>query len=156
MSAKRRVLICGSSLLISGVQANLGTLPELDLEVVDAQPEHIREKISIWKPEVVILETGLLQCAFPLQDFPELKIIGLDIEDNRLLVLTGSASYEPTPEDLLRVIKERKIPCKRGMEVEKPSEGEPREGSGKHIQPEKKHKTHEKKQSHTSKMEGTK
>lgn len=132
MSPKQRVLLCGSSLLISGLLASLEAVPDLDLQWVDAQTEHVLKKISTWKPEVVILEKGLLKSAFPLllQDFPALKIIGLDIEDNRLVVFTGSASYEPTPEELLRVIQEGKRSDKRGVEIKKPFVGEQREGSG--------------------------
>lgn len=103
----RRVLLCGKSLLISGLQASLGAAPELDLQRVDTQPEHIRERITAWQPEVLILEAGLLKSAFSLsllQDFPRLKLIGLEIEDNRLLVFSGSSAHEPTPEELLQVI----------------------------------------------------
>jgi hypothetical protein len=102
-----RVLLCGKSLLISGLRASLMAAPKLELQWVDAQPEHIRECITAWQPEVMILEVGLLKSAFSLsllQDFPHLKLIGLDIEDNRLLVFSGSSSVEPTPEELLQVI----------------------------------------------------
>lgn len=103
----RRVLLCGNSLLISGLQASLQAVPELELQWVDAQPEHIRERIAAWQPQVLILEAELLKSAFSLsllQDFPWLKLIGLEIEDNRLLVFSGSSALEPTPEDLLQVI----------------------------------------------------
>jgi hypothetical protein len=102
-----RVLLCGKSLLISGLRASLMAVPELELKWVDAQPEHIRECITAWQPEVMILEAGLLKSAFSLvllQDFPRLKLIGLEIEDNRLLVFSGSSFVEPTPEELLQVI----------------------------------------------------
>jgi hypothetical protein len=102
-----RVLLCGKSLLISGLRASLTAVPKLELQWVDAQPEHIRECITAWQPEVMILEAGLLKSAFSLsllQDFPGLKLIGLELEDNRLLVFSGSSSVEPTPEELLQVI----------------------------------------------------
>ncbi len=104
----RRVLLCGKSLLISGLQASLGAVPELELQWVDTQPEHIRECILAWQPEILIFEAALFKSAFSLsllQDYPRLKLIGLEIEDNRLLVFTGASSHEPTPEDLLQVIK---------------------------------------------------
>ena len=99
--------MCGKSLLISGLQASLQTAPGIELQLVDARPEHIRERIAAWQPEVMILEAGLLRSAFSislLQDFPWLKLIGIEIEDNRLLVFSGTSSLEPTPEDLLQVI----------------------------------------------------
>jgi len=103
----RRVLLCGNSLLISGIQASLRAVPELELQVMDTRPEYIRERIAAWQPEVLILEAGVLKSAFSLsllQDFPWLKLIGLEIEDNRLLVFSGSSSHKPTLEDLLQVI----------------------------------------------------
>jgi hypothetical protein len=102
-----RVLLCGNSLLISGVSASLMAAPKLELQWVDAQPEHILERLNAWQPEVMILEAELLKSAFSLsllQDFPHLKLIGLDIEDNRLVVFSGSSAVEPTPEELLQVI----------------------------------------------------
>ena len=103
----RRILLCGKSLLITGLQASLQAAPGLELQLVDALPEHIRERITTWQPEVIILEAGLLRSAFSLsllEDFPWLKLIGIEIENNRLLVFSGSSSLEPTPEDLLQVI----------------------------------------------------
>ncbi len=103
----RRILLCGNSLLISGLLASLQVAPGLELQLVDARPEDIRERITTWQPEVIILEAGLLRSAFSLsllEDFPWLKLIGIEIEDNHLLVFSGSSSHEPTPEDLLQVI----------------------------------------------------
>jgi hypothetical protein len=91
------------------MQASLCVAPDLELQLVDAQPELIRERITAWRPEVLIFEAGQLKSAFSLsllQDFPRLKLIGLEIEDNRLLVFSGFSSPEPTPEELLQVIKE--------------------------------------------------
>lgn len=104
----RRVLLCGKSLLISGLLASLQDVPELEVQLVETRPENIRERITNWKPEVLILEAGELKSAFSLsllQDFPWMKLIGLEIEDNRLVVFSGSSFLEPTPEELLQVIK---------------------------------------------------
>ncbi len=108
MLQTRRVLLCGNSLLISGLQASLSAWPELDLQLVDSQPDHIHDQITSWKPDVLILETKLLNSTFSLSllpDFPQLKVIGLDIEGNRLQVFSGSTSYEPTPAQLLQMIE---------------------------------------------------
>ena len=104
----KRVLLCGKSLFISGLLASLETVPGLELQLVDSRPEKIRKLIKAWQPDVLILETAQLKSAFSLSllpDYPELKVIGLDIEDNRLQVFSGSVSYEPTPEQLLQVIE---------------------------------------------------
>ena len=103
----KRVLLWGNSLFIAGLQASLEMVPGLDLQQVDSRPEQIRELMMVWRPDVLILEITQLKSAYSLSllpDFPELKVIGLDIEDNRLQVFSGSISYEPTPEQLLLVI----------------------------------------------------
>ncbi len=108
MSPIKRVLLCGHSLFISSIQACLQDEPELTLQQVDPQPDDIRDRILAWQPEVLILETGLLLSAFSLQllhGFPRLKIIGLDIEDNQLMVFSGSATFEPTARKLVQVIE---------------------------------------------------
>ncbi len=104
----KRVLLCGNSLFISGLQASLEIALGLGLQWIEPQPDRIRERIKAWKPEVLILETGLLKDKFSLsllQDFPQLKLIGLDIEENQLLVISGSASKQPTTEELLHMIE---------------------------------------------------
>ena len=110
-SQVRRVLLCGRSLFISGLRASLGAVPRLDLQRVDAEPENIRASIVSWQPDVVILEAAEMRSASALlllQEFPQLRLVSLDIEDNRLLVFSGSASYEPSPEELLQVIEGEK------------------------------------------------
>ncbi len=104
----RRVLLCGKSLLISGLQASLVAVRGFDLQIVDAIPENIRERIEQWQPDVMILESRMFQSTFALtllHDFPQLKLIGLDIESNRLLVFSGQASQGPTPQQLLQLIE---------------------------------------------------
>ena len=86
-----------------GPASRLGAVPGLDLQRVDAEPEHIRASIVSWQPDVVILEAAEMK-APPLscccRSFPQLRLVSLDIEDNRLLVFSGSASYKPSPEEL--------------------------------------------------------
>jgi len=104
MAQIRRVLLCGHSLFFSGVQACLESEPGLALQQADPQPDHIRECVLAWQPDVLILETRLLQSAFSISlthDFPHMKLIGLDTEDNRLLVFSGSASSLATSKELL-------------------------------------------------------
>lgn len=103
----QRILLCGKSLFISGLQATLAGMPELDLQIVDASLESIREQVITRAPDVLILEAKFLRGALSLsllQEFSELKLIGLDLEDNRLLVFSRSTAYKPTTEQLLQMI----------------------------------------------------
>ncbi len=108
MLKNRRVLLCGHSLFISSVRACLEAEPGLALQQVDPRPDHIREQITTWQPDVLILETNLLQSTTSislLHDFPKLKLIGLDNEDNRMVVFSGSASNMMASKDLLQSIE---------------------------------------------------
>lgn len=103
-----RVLLCGKSLLISGLQSILEMSPDLELHLEGSHPERIREHIKRWKPDVLMLETEMLKNAMflsLLQDYPQMKLIGVDIEANRLQVFSGTTSYEPTAEQLFQVIQ---------------------------------------------------
>lgn len=103
-----RVLLCGKSLLFSGLQATLETTPGVAFHIVDPDPECVRKAIIQWQPEVLILESELLQSDFSLalmKDFPLVKLIGVNLEDNHLLVFTSQFSGKPTTNDLLQVIE---------------------------------------------------
>ena len=104
----RRVLLGGKSLLILGLQASLAASPGLDLQNVDTQAEMIRERINAWQPHVLILEFQLFRSGLALSllhDFPQMKLIGLDIEDNSFIVFSGLALEEPTEQKLLQVLE---------------------------------------------------
>lgn len=108
MAYIRRVLLCGKTLFISGLKATLEAAPGLDLQVVEPHPDRIRERIGEWQPDILILENELLNRHFSLSllvNFPQLKLIGLDIEEDRLLVFSGQAAYAPTTIDLLQAIE---------------------------------------------------
>jgi hypothetical protein len=104
----RRVLLCGKSLFISGMHATLEEAPGLEMRLVDPNPDAIRECIREWQPDILILENDLLKTQpiwSLLIDFPWIKLIGLDIENNRLMVYSSQAADHPTTFDLLEVIK---------------------------------------------------
>lgn len=105
----KRVLLCGNSLFVSGLHASLEVAPDLQLHQIEPQADCIQEWVQAWKPEVLILETGSLKDTFSLallEENPQMRLISLDLEDNRLLVLSGSASDQPTTEELLQMIAE--------------------------------------------------
>ncbi len=74
MAYIKRVLLCGHSLFIASLRSSLGTVPRLDLQQVDTQPDHIRDRIFTWKPDVLILETELLKNDFSLSLLPDFPI----------------------------------------------------------------------------------
>ena len=108
MATTRRVLLCGKSLLFSGLQATLESTPGVDFWIVAPHPLQIREAIIEWQPDILILESALLQSDFSLsvmKDFPQLKLVGIDLEENHMLVYSSLFSNEPRTTDLIQVIK---------------------------------------------------
>jgi len=103
-----RVLLCGNSLFVACLQTILEAKPSLNLQLVDPNPKHIRSRIAVWTPDALVLETELMKSSSVLsilQDYPHMKLIGLDIEDHRLMVFSGSSASEPTPEQLIQIIE---------------------------------------------------
>jgi hypothetical protein len=103
----KRVLLCGNSLFVSGLQASLGFVSGLEIQQIEPQEDLIHEQVKVWKPDVLILETVLLKEKVSLSilnDFPQVRIISVDLDENRLLVLSGLASEHPSMEELLQVI----------------------------------------------------
>ncbi|MBE0687498.1 MAG: hypothetical protein IH585_16025 [Anaerolineaceae bacterium] len=103
----KRVLLCGNSLFVSGLQASLGIDTGLEIQQIEPQEACIHERVKLWKPDVLIVEKALLREKVSLSilnDFPQVRIISVDIDENRLLVLTGLASEKPSTEELLQMI----------------------------------------------------
>ena len=103
----KRVLLCGNSLLVSGLQASLEGDPGLEIQQIEPQEESIHARVKLWKPDILIIEKALLREKVSLSilnDFPNVRIIGVDLDENRLLVLYGLASEHPSMEELLQVI----------------------------------------------------
>ncbi len=103
----KRVLLCGNSIFVSGLQASLGIDPGLELLRIEPLEDLIHEQLNIWDPDVLILESALLKekiSLSTLNDFPKVRIISLDLEDNKLILLSGTLSLEPSMEELLHLI----------------------------------------------------
>jgi len=106
-----RVLLYGHSLFIAGLQASLEAVPGLDLQDVDAQSDCLQERMSAWKPDVLIFELNNLArvpSLVVLKDYPNLLLIGMDIECDELLVLTGYHQQAFSTTDLVGVIHQER------------------------------------------------
>lgn len=103
----KRVLLCGNSIFVSGLQASLGIDPGLELLRIEPQADLIHEQVRTWNPDVLILESMLLKEKVSLSilnDFPKVRIISVDLEDNKLILLSGKMSAQPSTEQLLQLI----------------------------------------------------
>ena len=103
----KRVLLCGNSLFVSGLQASLRSNPGLELQQIEPVEKCILKQVKHWKPDVLIVEKVLLREKVSLSilnDYPQVRIICVDLDTNRLLVLSGTTSEHPSTEDLLQEI----------------------------------------------------
>lgn len=103
----KRVLLCGNSLFVSGLQASLGVDPGLELKQIEPRTDQLHEYVKIWNPDVLIVEKALLKDKVSLSilsDYPKIRIISIDLDENKLLVLSGSTSEKPSMEELLQMI----------------------------------------------------
>ncbi len=107
MAYIKRVLLCGHSLFIAGLQASLEGMPGVELQRVEANTDRLQNRLSEWQPELLVLELDTLQHYLPLamlKEYPHLILVGLDAESDRLLVLTGQSARPLTIDELLNVV----------------------------------------------------
>ncbi len=105
-----RVLLYGRSLFVASLQASLEAVPDLELQNVEAQIDHLEAFISGWKPNVLIFELNSPAQAptlASLKGYPSLLLVGMDGESNQLLVLSSRPQQVLSVADLVRVIREK-------------------------------------------------
>ncbi len=108
MTQTKKVLLCGNSLFLAGLQASLESASGLQLARVEARSDPLWKRLGEEPPDVLILELGTLPgdfCLTLLKEFPHLMLLGLDLESDRLLVLSGQSRRALTADDLLQVIE---------------------------------------------------
>jgi DNA-binding NarL/FixJ family response regulator len=104
----RVLALCGESLLIEGIEASLQDRQGIEVVLVDSsQPGAIQslEKIS---PDIIVfdLTPSQLGCVFTfLQSRIDVVLIGLDIDRDLALFLSGEWRKLPTMADLVQVIE---------------------------------------------------
>ncbi len=101
------ILICGDSLLLAGLEADLRRAP--GLQVLHLAPPALQSGASLPATGVVVYdqaESDLGQLAGWLADCPGLTLLGLDAERDRIHVVTGHSQAVRAVGDLARVVLE--------------------------------------------------
>ncbi len=102
------VLIYGNSLFVAGVAAELGTMPDLLIERINPAGLRTFAQLRSTCPTVLILDLAtthadlVLTC---LMECPTLVLIGLDLQDSRVVVLSSQFFPVTTVQDLTRLIR---------------------------------------------------
>jgi len=103
-----KVVLYGNSLFLAGVKAVLEEHADLDVTQVDVSLPDAEHRLLAAQPDVVVFDLTAphaLRGISLLRGQPNLPLIGLNANDNTVLVLSAR-SYEPsTVSDLARVIR---------------------------------------------------
>lgn len=103
----RRVGLLGSRLVLSAIGAHLQEIPGLEVQSIQEYPPEI-----IGSPDTVLPEFVLFDLMAGEPDFvmhlihahPTVTVIGVDLLNHTMLVVSGRQSRLLTEEDLMRVI----------------------------------------------------
>jgi len=102
------ILICGDSLLLAGLEAELRRAPGLQVQALKVS-EILAETLKASPTFRVLVvydqaETDLRQLAPWLADCPNLTLLGLDAEHDRVHVVTGQSEPVRAVGDLSRLV----------------------------------------------------
>jgi DNA-binding NarL/FixJ family response regulator len=106
----RVLALCGESLLIEGIEASLRDREGVEIVLLDtSQPDTVQvlDKLS---PDIIVfdLTPSQLNCVFTfLRTHTDIVLIGLDLDRDLALVLSGEWRRLPTVADLMQVIEAR-------------------------------------------------
>ena len=108
MEKQIRVVLYGSSLFLIGIEGSLRAEP--GLEIVHIQPDAADERLLREVMDVSLLAFDVHEASTELmltllKETPDLALLALDPESDRLLVFSGQVSSARTIGDLIQVIR---------------------------------------------------
>ncbi len=108
MARVRKVVLLGNSVVTSSLASTLRGRPEFQVvQLGDATPDTLM-RLRDAHPDAIIL------CEPPappalifllLREYPDLLIIGIDIDGDRMVVLSGRQAVLRTEDDLLKALR---------------------------------------------------
>jgi hypothetical protein len=107
MKKVRKVVLFGSDLVVSSIGANLLDPERFQLVQIDPLLPDALYRLAAASPDVVLFDLTLAQTDFStavLRRNPELKLVGIDMARDTMLVISANAVRLLTIDDLLHVI----------------------------------------------------
>ena len=105
---KRTVALVGGNLVISAIAACLQEKPELfEVQRITGPFSDLIDRIEAAPPDVILFDLGAGNPPFAiplLRNHPKITLIGVDLMDHKMLMLSGEQSRLLTEHDLMRVI----------------------------------------------------
>jgi hypothetical protein len=106
----QRVLVCGSSVALAGIETSLSLEP--DCEVLSLALPITREELHCLQPDVVLFDIDSVPPSFVYSvscELPGALLIGIDLETNRALLWTEREADGMSSQDLARVIHQKGV-----------------------------------------------
>ncbi len=104
---KRTVALVGGNLVISAIAACLQEKPEFEVQRIAEPFSDLIDGIKAAPPDVILFDLagGSPPFAIPLlRNHPKIVLIGVDLMEHKMLMLSGEQSRLLTEHDLMRVI----------------------------------------------------
>lgn len=102
------IVLFGNSLVVSSIGASLVHLPSLTLHQIDTSLSELEQHIQREHPDVLIFDLATDYPISPitlLKEYPRLLLIGIDISNAKMLVLSSRQTQALTIDDLTHVIE---------------------------------------------------
>ena len=107
---KRTVALYGRNLVLSTIGACLQQKPEFRVVRIEGSLADFLKKMGAARSEVILFDLATEQAHFAvslMHHHPEIKLVGVDLMCNKMLVLSGEPSRLLTIEDLVTVIEQK-------------------------------------------------
>ena len=104
---KRTVALVGGNLVISTIAACLQEKQEFEVQRIAGPVSDLIDRMEGAPPDVILFDLagGSPPFAIPLlRNYPKIVLIGVDLMDHKMLMLSGEQSRLLTEHDLMRVI----------------------------------------------------
>ncbi len=115
----RVLALCGESLLIDGIEASLQGREGVEVVLLDTSQPDAVQALDRLSPDIIVfdLTPSQLNCVFSfLRTHTDIILIGLDLDRDLALFLSGEWRMLPTVADLMQVIEAR-IQVKNGTRL---------------------------------------
>jgi hypothetical protein len=107
MKKSRKVVLYGSDLVVSSIGTHLQDRKRFQLVQIDLPLPDALHLIKAACPDLVLFDLTLVQSDFSttvLRQNPGLLLIGIDLKNDKMLILSGEESRLLTTNDLFYVI----------------------------------------------------
>ena len=104
----RTVVLYGGNLVMSTIGTILQEKPEFQVQQIEEVLPDIIDKLEADPPDVILFNLAKAQPDFAialLRNHPTIMLIGVDIESNKMLLLSGEQSRLLTTDDLVQAIQ---------------------------------------------------